>query len=166
VLLMVSGGAGVGDLASMVERVLALPGDFQVIAVAGRNAETKAALDAIAPRHPGRLITVGFTNEMHRLMAAADLVVSKPGGLTVSECLALGKPMLLISPIPGQEEHNAGFLMEAGAAWLAYDAIGLEYKVAKLMADRPKLAAMAGASRGLGRPNAARDVLRRVLGAS
>jgi processive 1,2-diacylglycerol beta-glucosyltransferase len=164
VLLMVSGGAGVGDLASMVERVLALPGDFQVIAVAGRNAEAKTALDAMAARRPGRLLVVGFTNEMHRFMGAADLVVTKPGGLTISECLALGRPMLLISPIPGQEEHNAGFLMEAGAAWLAYDAIGLEYKVARLMADRSKLAAMAAASRGLGKPNAAREVLRRVLG--
>jgi processive 1,2-diacylglycerol beta-glucosyltransferase len=164
VLLMVSGGAGVGDLASMVERVLALAGDFQVVAVAGRNAEAKTALDRMALRHPGRLLVVGFTNEMHRLMGAADLVVTKPGGLTISECLALGRPMLLISPIPGQEEHNAGFLMEAGAAWLAYDAIGLEYKVARLMADRPKLAAMAGASRGLGKPGAAREVLRLVLG--
>ena len=164
VLLMVSGGAGVGELGSVVERVLALPGDFQVIAVAGRSAEAKTALDALVPRYPGRLIGVGFTKEMHRLMAAADLVVTKPGGLTISECLALGKPMLLISPIPGQEEHNAGFLMEAGAAWLAYDVIGLEFKVARLMADRAKLAAMATASRALGKPDAARDVLRLVLG--
>jgi processive 1,2-diacylglycerol beta-glucosyltransferase len=165
VLLMVSGGAGVGDLPSMVERVLALGGAFQVIAVAGRNAGAKAALDALALRHAGRLVAIGFTNEMHTLMAAADLVVTKPGGLTVSECMALGKPMLLISPIPGQEEHNAGFLMEAGAAWLAYDAIGVEYKVARLMADAPQLAAMAAASRALGKPHAAHAVLRHVLGA-
>ena len=165
VLLMVSGGAGVGDLASMVERVLALGGAFQVIAVAGRNASAKAALDALALRHAGRLVAIGFTSEMHKLMAAADLVVTKPGGLTVSECLALGKPMLLVSPIPGQEEHNAGFLMEAGAAWLAYDAIGLEYKVARLMSDAPQLAAMAAASRALGKPHAAHAVLRHVLGA-
>jgi len=165
VLLMVSGGAGVGDLPSMAERVLALGEGTRVIAVAGRHAETKLALDALALRHPGRLVAVGFTNEMHTLMGAADLVVTKPGGLTVSECLALGKPMLLISPIPGQEEHNAGFLMEAGAAWLAYDSIGLDYKIARLITDAPKLAAMAAASRALGKPHAARDVLRHVLGA-
>jgi processive 1,2-diacylglycerol beta-glucosyltransferase len=84
----------------------------------------------------------------------------------VSECLALGKPMLLISPIPGQEEHNAGFLMEEGAGWLAYDAIGLDYKVARLMADPAKLAAMAARSRALGKPQAARAVLQHVLGAA
>jgi processive 1,2-diacylglycerol beta-glucosyltransferase len=112
------------------------------------------------------VVAIGFTNEMHKMMAAADLVVTKPGGLTVSECLALGKPMLLISPIPGQEEHNAGFLMEEGAAWLAYDAIGLDYKVARLMADPPKLANMAARSRALGKPQAARAVLQHVLGAT
>ena len=72
--------------------------------------------------------------------------------------------MLLISPIPGQEEHNAGFLMEEGAAWLAYDAIGLDYKVARLMADAAKLASMATRSRTLGKPQAARSVLHHVLG--
>ena len=166
VLLMASGGAGVGDLASMVERVLLLGGDsgLQVIAVAGRNAETHQKLQALAARHPGRVVAIGFTSEMHKLMAAADLVVTKPGGLTVSECVALGKPMLLISPIPGQEEHNAGFLMEEGAAWLAYDTIGLDYKVARLMADPAKLADMARRSRALGKPRAAAAVLRHVLG--
>lgn len=165
VLLMVSGGAGVGDLPSMVRRVLALQGaDFQVIAVAGRNAAAHAALQELERAHPGRLRAIGFTGEMEKLMAAADLVVTKPGGLTISECLALGRPMLLASPIPGQEEHNAGYLMEEGAAWLAYDAIGLEYKVARLMAVPTRVEAMAARSRALGRPQAARDVLGRMLG--
>ncbi|GAA0769709.1 galactosyldiacylglycerol synthase [Ideonella azotifigens] len=167
VILMASGGAGVGDLPSMVEQVLALQGpgcDFQVIAVAGRNAAAHAALQALAQRVPGRLVAIGFTQEMERLMAAADLVVTKPGGLTISECLALGKPMLLVSPIPGQEEHNAGFLLEEGAAWLAYDAIGLGYKVARLMAMPDKLGQMAAASHALGKPQAARRVLEQVLG--
>ncbi len=164
VVLMASGGAGVGDLPTMVANVLKLPDSaFQVIAVAGRNEVAKAALDALALRHPGRLLAIGFTNEMQTLMAAADLVVTKPGGLTVSECLALGRPMLLISPIPGQEEHNAGFLMEQGAGWLAYDDIGLHYKLARLMREPAQLAAMASHSRRLGKPGAARVVLERVL---
>ena len=166
VLLMASGGAGVGDLPSMVARVLAPQGqgaDFQVIAVAGRNAAAHQALQALALQHPNRLVALGFTDVMHELMAAADLVVTKPGGLTVSECMALGKPMLLISPIPGQEEHNASFLLEQGAAWLADDAIGLDYKVARLMAEPAQLARMAACSRALGQPGAARAVLGCVL---
>jgi len=165
VLLMVSGGAGTGDLPSMARRALALEGlDFQLVAVAGRNAAAHAALQALERAHPQRLRAIGFTGEMHRLMAAADLVVTKPGGLTVSEGLAMGRPMLLASPIPGQEEHNAGHLMEEGAAWLAWDAIGLEFKLARLMASPGLLAAMAARSRALGRPQAARHVLERVLG--
>ena len=169
VVLMASGGGGMGNLPAMVARVLSLDGpgsDFQVVAVAGRNVAAHEALQALALRYPGRLVAVGFTDEMEKLMAAADLVVTKPGGLTISECLALGKPMLLVSPIPGQEEHNAGFLMEEGAAWLAYDTIGLEYKLAALMAAPDKLARMAQKSRALGKPDAARNVLDRVLGAT
>ena len=167
VVLMASGGGGMGNLPAMVARVLSLDGpgsDFQVVAVAGRNVAAYEALQGLALRYPGRLVAVGFTDEMEKLMAAADLVVTKPGGLTISECLALGKPMLLVSPIPGQEEHNAGFLMEEGAAWLAYDTIGLEYKLAALMAAPDKLARMAQKSRALGKPDAARNVLDGVLG--
>lgn len=163
VILIVAGGAGVGDLPTLVRRVLSLPGDFQIVAVAGRNAQAKEALDALASDHAQRLLALGFTDRMHKLMAASDLVVTKPGGLTVSECLAVGRPMLLISPIPGQEEHNAGYLMEEGAAWLAYDGIGVEYKVQRLMAEPATLAAMSVRSRALGRPRAALDVLGRVL---
>ena len=149
VVLVVSGGAGVGDLPTMVADLLAQPGDFQVIAVAGRNAEAHAALQALAPRHAGRLVAVGFTDRMQELMAAADLVVTKPGGLTVSECLALGRPMLLISPIPGQEEHNAGFLMEQGAAWLASDDEGRGHILSLFGQERgPRVAAALLADHG------------------
>jgi len=165
-VLVVSGGAGVGDIATMAAGLLALPGDFQLIAVAGRNEEAKLALDTLAPAHPGRLCAIGFTNEMHQLMAAADLVVTKPGGLTISECMALGKPMLLVSPIPGQEEHNAAYLLEQGAAWLADDTIGLAYKLQQLIADPARLATMASRSRALGRPDAASTVLRHVAAAA
>jgi processive 1,2-diacylglycerol beta-glucosyltransferase len=163
VVLMASGGAGVGDLPAMVERALGRPGRFQIISVAGRNEAAKQALDALAAQHAGRLLSIGFTSEMHTLMAAADLVVTKPGGLTISECLALGRPMLLVSPIPGQEQHNAGYLMEEGAAWLAYDAVSLEYKLQRLMSEPAALAAMASRSAALGKPHAARDVLAHVL---
>ena len=165
VVLMASGGAGVGDLPSMVARVLALPGqDFQVIAVAGRNAAAHAQLQALAAAHPGRVLALGFTQQMHTVMAAADVVVSKPGGLTVSECMALGKPMLLIAPIPGQEEHNASHLLEEGAAWLATDAIGLDWKLARLMNEPAHLQRLAARSLALGKPHAAQAVLNKVLG--
>jgi processive 1,2-diacylglycerol beta-glucosyltransferase len=96
-------------------------------------------------------------------MACADLSVTKPGGLTVSECLAVGLPMILIAPIPGQEERNADYLMEHGVAMKADDAVALEYKIGRLLKNPAKLTLLRNNMRGLGRPQAARTVLGHVL---
>ena len=97
-------------------------------------------------------------------MACADLAVTKPGGLTVSECLAVGLPMVLIAPIPGQEERNADYLAEQGVALKAPDLVALEYKIAQLLRLPEQLKRMRENMRGLGRAGAARAVLNRVLG--
>jgi processive 1,2-diacylglycerol beta-glucosyltransferase len=157
--LMMAGGAGVGALDVLAARLLELPGNQQLIALAGKNAELLAKLKALAARHPGKLFPLGFTTTVERLMTAADLVITKPGGLSVSECLAMGKPMLLVSPIPGQEERNADYLLEAGAAVKAVDTATLEFKFARLLADPARLRAMSDAAQGIGRPHAARDVI-------
>ncbi|WP_409030976.1 MGDG synthase family glycosyltransferase [Janthinobacterium sp. CG_23.3] len=162
--LLMGGGAGLGSLDEVAERLLALDGDFQLIVLAGKNAAALAALQALAARHPGRLLAQGFTDKVERLMACADLVVTKPGGLTSSECLAMGLPMIVNSPIPGQEERNADFLLEQGVALKAFDAVTLEYRVRHLLENPAKLAEMAAKARALGRPDAARQVLQRVLG--
>ena len=158
-VLMMAGGDGVGALDELAARLLALPGRLQLIALAGRNAELLKRLQALAREHPGRLFPLGFTTTVERVMAAADLVVTKPGGLSVSECLARGKPMLLVSPIPGQEERNADYLLEAGAAVKSIDAATLEFKLARLLADPARLASMSDAARRIARPDAARAVL-------
>lgn len=163
-LLMMGGGAGLGSLETVAERLLALQGDFQLIVLAGKNAQALAALQQLALRHPGRLLAQGYTNQVERLMACADLVITKPGGLTTSECLALGLPMIVNSPIPGQEERNADFLLEQGVALKAFDAVTLEYRVQLLLREPARLADMAARARALGRPNAARAVLARVMG--
>jgi processive 1,2-diacylglycerol beta-glucosyltransferase len=96
-------------------------------------------------------------------MACADVAVTKPGGLTVSECLAVGLPMLLVAPIPGQEERNADYLAEHGVALKAPDMIALEYKAARLLAYPEELRRLRDNMRGLGRPGAAAEVLKQVL---
>lgn len=162
--LIMGGGAGLGSLDAMAARLLALEGDFQLIALAGRNARALAALQALAERHPGRLFPQGFTDKVERMMACADLVITKPGGLTTSECLAMGLPMIVNAPIPGQEERNADFLLEHGAALKAVDGVALEYRVKQLLAHPEQLAQMRARAQALGRPQAGRQVLERVLG--
>ena len=158
-VLMMAGGAGVGGLDTLAERVLRLPDPPQLVALAGRNAELLQRLKALARQHPGKLFPLGFTTTVERVMTAADLVVTKPGGLSVSECLAKQRPMLLVSPIPGQEERNADYLLECGAAIKAVDGATLVFKLANLMAEPARLAAMSAAAARIGRPGAAADVV-------
>lgn len=158
-VLMMAGGAGVGGLDALAARLLRLPDDLQLIALAGRNEDLLRRLRALAASHPGRLFPLGFTTTVERLMSVADLVVTKPGGLSVSECLARGRPMLLVSPIPGQEERNADYLLEAGAAIKAVDAATLEFKLARLLKDRARLRAMSDAAHGIALPDAAANVV-------
>lgn len=158
-VLMMAGGAGVGGLDALAARLLRLPDDLQLIALAGRNEDLLRRLRALAASHPGRLFPLGFTTTVERLMSVADLVVTKPGGLSVSECLARGRPMLLVSPIPGQEERNADYLLEAGATIKAVDAATLEFKLARLLKDRARLRAMSDAAHGIALPDAAANVV-------
>jgi processive 1,2-diacylglycerol beta-glucosyltransferase len=162
-LLLMGGGAGLGGLDEVAARLLALDLDFQLVALAGRNAKMLEKLQALAKRHPGRIVAQGFTDRVERLMTACDLVITKPGGLTTSECLALGRPMIVHAPIPGQEERNCDHLLEQGAALKAVDATALDYRVRELLTQPQRLLALADHARALGRPHAARDVLRVVL---
>lgn len=165
-LLLMGGGAGVGNLEQVATHLLAQDADFQLIVLAGKNEAALAALQKLAGAHPSRLFPQGYTNKVERLMACADLVITKPGGLTTSECLAIGVPMIVHSPIPGQEERNADYLLEQGAALKAVDTVGLEYRVAELLASPSRLAQLRERARALARPHAARDVLRIVLAAA
>jgi len=162
-ILLMGGGAGLGGLDDVAGRLLALDADFQLIALAGRNKEMLARLEAMSRQHPRRLFAQGFTDRVERVMAASDLVITKPGGLTTSECLALGLPMIVHAPIPGQEERNCDYLLEQGAALKAIDATALEYRLRELIAHPERIAAMSARSRALGHPAAARDVLRVVI---
>jgi processive 1,2-diacylglycerol beta-glucosyltransferase len=158
-VLMMAGGGGVGALDELAERVLREPAELQLVALAGRNDTLLARLRAVAKKNPGRLFPLGFTTTVERIMTASDLVITKPGGLSTSECLAKGKPMLLVSPIPGQEERNADYLLEAGAAIKAVDAATLAFKLRLLLGEPGRLARMSAASQSLGTPDAARDVV-------
>lgn len=162
-ILLMGGGAGLGSLDTVATQLLNIRQDFQLVVLAGRNAEALAALQTLATQHPGRLFPQGFTHRVERLMACADLVVTKPGGLTTSECLAMGLPMIVNSPIPGQEERNADYLLEQGVAMKACDAVTLEYRIRLLLSDPARLAVMRTKAASLGHADAARRVLDFVM---
>jgi processive 1,2-diacylglycerol beta-glucosyltransferase len=99
---------------------------------------------------------------MHELMAVADLIITKPGGLTTSEALALGKPLFILNPIPGQEAANSDFLLEHGAAAKANRVEDLPYRVEQLLGSK-KLGEMGKLAKSLGRANAAQAICREVM---
>ncbi len=165
-VLLMGGGAGLGSVSDVARRLLALNINFQIIALAGKDPSALAALRELGARFPGRLAALGYTGRIERLMACSDLIVTKPGGLTTAESLAMGLPMIVIAPIPGQEEHNANYLLERGVALQAFDLVTLEYRVAYLLAHPAKLEDMRIRAKALGRPGAAGRVLDIATGKS
>ncbi len=95
--------------------------DMQIIAIAGKNEKMKHDFDNIVSKYDRKnnIVVFEYTSQVPEFMSISDLVVTKPGGLTTTESLASELPMVIINPIPGQEEENAKFLVENGIAiWI------------------------------------------------
>jgi processive 1,2-diacylglycerol beta-glucosyltransferase len=163
IVLQLSGGFGVGPIAKLYQALLEVSVPIQVVAVTGRNEQVKTQLRKIPcpPRH--RTKVLGFTKEIDELMAVADLVVSKPGGLTTSETLASGAVMVIVNPIPGQETRNSDFLLESGAAIKVNNAATLSHKITALLADTNRLQMLRENVRRVAKPRAAFDVVANSL---
>ncbi len=160
IILVLGGGFGMGPVAEILAAMDKAPGEFQVLVITGRNTELRKELAAQDRVHPTRVL--GFAGNMHELMAISSLVITKPGGLTTSEALAIGRPLLIVDPIPGQEAANSDFLLEQGAAIKVNRVEDLSYRLQGLLTGT-KLPAMTRAAKSLGKPDAARSVCREVL---
>lgn len=124
-VLVMSGGQGLSRSDEVVKALFALAMPLSIVAVAGKNEALEAALRSLAvPAHVS-LEVVGWTNKIDTYMREADVIVSKPGGLTTTECIVLGKPLIAINPIPGQEEANAAYLVDQGLGYVAMDSTQL-----------------------------------------
>ena len=160
VLLVLSGGFGMGPVAEILAELDKVPQPFQTVVVTGRNEELRRELATQTRQHPTHVL--GFASNMHELMAVAGLIITKPGGLTSSEALALGKPLFILNPIPGQEAANSDFLLERGAAAKVNRVEDLPFRIEQLLGSK-KLGEMAKAAKALGRPQSAPAVCREVL---
>jgi len=155
----VNGAAAAGSLTDVINAVLKKGPPKTVLVICGRNEKIKEAFEARLQVPPKSVVKVfGFVTNMHELMGISDLIVTKPGGLTTSECLARCLPMVLVSPIPGQEERNAEMLLEQGCAVLARTPAALTFKLQTLLHDGVRLARMREACRRTGHPNAAANI--------
>jgi len=160
VLLVLSGGFGMGPVAEILAELDKVPRPFQTIVVTGRNEDLRRKLAAQDRKHPTHVL--GFASNMHELMAVSEIIITKPGGLSSSEALALGKPLFILNPIPGQEAANSDFLLEHGAAAKVNRVEDLPFRIEQLLGSK-KLTEMAKAAKSLGRPQSALAICREVL---
>lgn len=166
-ILLSAGGFGVGPIEHLVTSLLKMRHPAQVIAVCGRNQELKARLDSLATDTPAdcavRVRPIGYTTEMDEYMAASDILLGKPGGLTTSEALARGLVFVIVNPIPGQEERNSDHLLEEGVAIRCNNLPTLAYKIDTLLDDPARFATMQARAKSLGRPESACEIVRQLV---
>ena len=128
IFLVMMGGNGVGKMKHLCEILLKRFPEYAIIAMAGDNQRKIHELKLVEKEYPGRMLTVSFTNEVAKYMAISNIIITKPGGISTSECIAMKKPMIIINPIPGQEERNVDYLIERGIITKAYTEDSLEYR--------------------------------------
>jgi processive 1,2-diacylglycerol beta-glucosyltransferase len=163
VVLVMGGGSGVGPMAVLARKLAAIPTEPQVVVVCGTNARLKRDVNALPEARAGRVRAMGFTTEVDLLLEAADVVVSKAGGLTCAEALVKGTPLVVFRPTPGQEVANARYLEASGAAVNADSADQVAATVAGWLADPGTRERVHENALRLARPHAAEVIARRVL---
>jgi len=153
-ITLFGGGLDPERVQRAVEALLASEIKGTLIVVAGRNPNREAQLRGLAGGAGLRLQVMGFVTFVDDLIVASDLVISKPGGMIVSEVLARGTPLLLVDPIPGQEDWNADFVAAAGAGIQLRQMASLPATIRHILAHPAWLAGMQDRAAAAGRPPA------------
>lgn len=160
VILVMGGGLGMGPVQSAVKALGNMQnGRCQLIVVSGQNEILREKLIALAPQIKCPTKILGYVGNIHKLMGASDLMVGKAGGLSCAEALAMGLPVFIVDPLPGQEERNSEFMVKAGAG-LRVQEKELAGIVDTFLTNRGNLDSMAKTARALGRPGAAYEAIK------
>jgi processive 1,2-diacylglycerol beta-glucosyltransferase len=166
IVLVMGGGSGVGPISALVERLTTLPSRPLVVALCGNNEHLRDELDDLPATEAGNLRAVGFTREIDAWMEAADVLVGKAGGLTCSEALIKGLPMVVFRPTPGQEVRNALYLESGGAAIHAESLDDVGNAVDRWLRDPAARARACAHALALAKPEAVEAIARAVLAAA
>ncbi len=156
VALLMGGGLGIAPLARMLSALSSVRAPLAAVVIAGRNSRIERRLMRAAEGVAYPVRALRFVENVYDYMHAADVLVTKPGGLSTAEALVAQVPMVLCKPLPGQEERNARVLVDAGAALRTRRIEELPAAIEAALSD-PMRASLVTAARRLGRPDAARD---------
>ena len=162
-LFFAGGGQGLGKSEGMFEEMVQAPYDFQLIAITGKNEKQKERFEKIAKTSNKNIVVLGYTNKVPELMSVSDFVITKPGGLTSTECLAMKKPMIIINPIPGQEEQNSIYFTNNGTALRTYKNEPLEHVLDIAVNNKKRVEQMIEMCALIGRPNSSMDIANEII---
>jgi processive 1,2-diacylglycerol beta-glucosyltransferase len=167
VVLLSAGTFGMESSIVAIRALMHMQLPAQIVALCGKNDDLLSEVVRVTKTAPAHLKfrALPYTTEMHEWMAISDLFIGKPGGLTLSEAMASALPMILLNPIPGQEEINALSILEQGMAVSPTDVVTLPYKVDLLLKEPPRLAGMRDRMKQLAQPRAAYTILESLIGA-
>lgn len=163
VLLFGGGEYGLSNVKSFLSGLLSVQEDFQLVAIAGKNLKTKRMFERVTAGYDKNVTILGYTNKVPELMHIADFIVSKPGGLTSTEILASNVPFIIINPIPGQEEENARFFLNAGAAVRLYDPEKTQPLFEQLFACEERINSMKQMQKLVSKPDSTAEIARIIM---
>ena len=149
-VFVMTGSMGYGDVIKYVKDLDEVPYDFQIITVCGNNYSLRQEIDHLNTNK--KIYNYGFVDNVDVIMDASDVIVSKPGGLTVSEALAKKLPMILIDPIPGQEERNREFLINNGLAVGVSENVSVGEAMYQLITGKKRIECMKIMAEEIGSP--------------
>jgi processive 1,2-diacylglycerol beta-glucosyltransferase len=161
VVAMAGTQGSLGRLPDVVHALLTVERPMQAVVVAGRDERLRARLTRLAAGSPVRV--AGYVEDVRTLLAAADLLVTKAGGMTLAEATATGVPLLLYGSLPGQEVGNERFASRAGVALVARSRGELRRLLDRALGDPDTMERMQGSLRRLRRPEAAAHIVDLVL---
>ena len=162
-ILVMGGGQGLGPIKKVIKVLNSLNVKFQQIVVCGTNKDIYQSLKKKVIKYKNETLLFHYAKNINELMSAADLIITKPGGITCAEALSKGLPMIIISPIPGQEANNTNYLTNKGAAIKADRPDDLKNLIQELYQDRHKLENLSKACLQISKPNTAENIAELVL---
>ncbi len=163
-VLVIGGGFGVGPIEEIIQSINCVTKPIQVIAICGHNKPLTESLERSKPSLRHKIKILGFVDNVYEYMEVSDVLISKSGGITVAESMSKELPMIIISPIPGQETRNSSFLVGHNAAMKIGGVDGLKPLLESILSDPGKLGRLRLAIKEIRRPMACYDIARLSVG--
>lgn len=161
IILMMGGGRGIGPLKELIDAIDISPLDVRCVIVAGSN---ENLYQWLKKRHFEKPVVIfSFVDFVDRLMSLADVIITKPGGITTAEAISKQLPMMIMRPIPGQEQNNTDFLLRQGIAQKADSVEDAVTKLAALLNDRARLVSIKEKMSLVAKPSSSLDIAKLAL---